>query len=190
MSYPLPPEQREWWQWEQLLSLERRPPNRPKDCWSQEGLKQLSSSNSKIIMYVNPHFTKNKKLGKKYFDYHRAVRLGKERTTSLSRNVPKDGTPCSMHTQLVKNNIRPLGIKPDMGSCSRADFTPTQGGAPREYQLSQVLDNKLATKILTLLEKEAILKIPPPLGKGFLSRMFVVPKKVGNVRPIIDLTGL
>ena len=96
-----------------------------------------------------------------------------------------------MHSQLVKNNIRPLGIKPDTGSCSRANINAHAGwDSKRVPTVSAARQQTSHRDILTLLEKKAISKIPPPLGRGFLSRMFVVPKKDGNVRPIIDLRDL
>ena len=41
-----------------------------------------------------------------------------------------------------------------------------------------------------LLEKRALELVPPGAGPGFYSRIFVVPKKSGGVRPIIDLKAL
>ena len=118
-------------------------------------------------MYVNPHFYKNKKLGKNYFDYQRGVRLGKERTTSLSRNVPKDGTPCSMHTQLVKNNIRPLGIKPDTGSCSRANINAHVGWDSKRVPTVSVARQQTSHRGTDTLREESNIKNPSPTWEGF-----------------------
>ena len=68
--------------------------------------------------------------------------------------------------------------------------TPMQGGAPKEFHLSQELDRKLEAEIQALVEKGAVSIAHPPLGEGFTSRMFVVPKKDGSVRPIIELREL
>ena len=68
--------------------------------------------------------------------------------------------------------------------------TPMHGGAPQEFHLSQELDHKLAAEIQALLEKGAVSTVYPPMGQGFISKMFVVPKKDGGARPIIDLREL
>ena len=43
--------------------------------------------------------------------------------------------------------------------------TPTQGGAPQEFHLSQELDHKLAAEIQALLEKGAVSTVYPPMGQ-------------------------
>jgi hypothetical protein len=45
-------------------------------------------------------------------------------------------------------------------------------------------------EIDALLEKQAIVHLVPPLGPGFYSSVFVVPKKDGGWRPIINLKNL
>ena len=101
------------------------------------------------INVCEPTFYKNKKLGKNYFDYQRGVRLGKERTTSLSRNVPRNGTgrlaQCTHNWSKITSD--PWVLSQIQGHALELISTPTQGGTPREYQQSQLLDNKLATEI-------------------------------------------
>ncbi|CAL9704266.1 unnamed protein product [Knipowitschia caucasica] len=49
----------------------------------------------------------------------------------------------------------------------------------------------LLSEISTLLEKKAIREVPPGDRQvGFYSRYFLIPKKDGNLRPILDLRGL
>ncbi len=49
----------------------------------------------------------------------------------------------------------------------------------------------LRSEVMTLLEKGAIEMVPPALSEsGFYSRYFVVPKKDGGLRPILDLRRL
>ncbi len=49
----------------------------------------------------------------------------------------------------------------------------------------------LCSEVMTLLEKGAIEMVPPALrGSGFYSRYFLVPKKDGGLRPILDLRRL
>ncbi|XP_077061833.1 uncharacterized protein LOC143714498 [Siphateles boraxobius] len=46
----------------------------------------------------------------------------------------------------------------------------------------------LEQEVKTLLQKEAIERVPPPsLESGYYSRYFIVPKKDGGLRPILDL---
>ncbi len=49
----------------------------------------------------------------------------------------------------------------------------------------------LRSEVMTLLEKGAIEMVPPALSEsGFYSRYFLVPKKDGGLRPILDLRRL
>lgn len=49
----------------------------------------------------------------------------------------------------------------------------------------------MSQEILTLLEKGAIEEIPPTqMESGFYSRYYVVPKKDGGLRKILDLRPL
>ena len=48
----------------------------------------------------------------------------------------------------------------------------------------------MEAEIESLLEKQAIVRLTPPLSLGFYSSVFVVPKKDGGWRPIINLREL
>ncbi|MGL5156227.1 MAG: hypothetical protein ACRC9H_15100, partial [Aeromonas veronii] len=49
----------------------------------------------------------------------------------------------------------------------------------------------MAKEVQALMQKEAIEKVPPHCREsGFYSRYFVVPKKDGGLRPILDLRQL
>ena len=63
---------------------------------------------------------------------------------------------------------------------------------PRYTQLALARDQKQAmeAEIQSLLEKQAIVRLTPPLSPGFYSSVFVVPKKDGGWRPIINLREL
>ena len=68
---------------------------------------------------------------------------------------------------------------------------PTQGTAPENFHLSQELERNMAEELSKLLEKGAITPVAQPYPTdSFVSRMFLVPKKDGSHRPIIDLREL
>jgi hypothetical protein len=46
----------------------------------------------------------------------------------------------------------------------------------------------LQEEVHTLLQKGAVELVNPPLTPGFYSRLFLVPKKNGKMRPVIDLS--
>ena len=48
----------------------------------------------------------------------------------------------------------------------------------------------LQEEVYTLLQKGAVELVMPPLTPGFYSRLFLVPKKNGKMRPVIDLSVL
>ena len=48
----------------------------------------------------------------------------------------------------------------------------------------------LQEEVHTLLQKGAVELVNPPLTPGFYSRLFLVPKKSGKMRPVIDLSVL
>ena len=63
--------------------------------------------------------------------------------------------------------------------------------ALRERQLPKDQTTALEEEIIALVQKQAIKKLLPPFGdQGFYSDVFVVPKKDGGWRPIINLKRL
>jgi hypothetical protein len=46
----------------------------------------------------------------------------------------------------------------------------------------------LQEEVHTLLQKGAVELVNPPFTPGFYSRLFLVPKKNGKMRPVIDLS--
>lgn len=67
----------------------------------------------------------------------------------------------------------------------RDHFYPTRIPPPGEKRLS------LLTYVLELLQKQAITEVPPTQrGRGFYSPLFLVKKKSGDFRPVLDLKKL
>ena len=67
---------------------------------------------------------------------------------------------------------------------------PSQACPPAPLHLSQKDAQLMNTEVLKLLEKRAIVVVDSPHTQGFLSRVFLVPKKDGSQRPVINLRQL
>ena len=67
---------------------------------------------------------------------------------------------------------------------------PHQRKAQEVPHISSQEDQQLWAEIHKLLEKEAIAVVATPLQQCFISRMFLIPRKDGTMRPIIDLSEL
>ncbi len=74
---------------------------------------------------------------------------------------------------------------------SESDFSESDP-APRALPFSSSQEPRvLRSEVMTLLEKGAIEMVSPALSEsGFYSRYFLVPKKDGGLRPILDLRRL
>ena len=68
--------------------------------------------------------------------------------------------------------------------------TPVQRRAPEEPHLPSELESGMAEEMSKLVAKGAISAVAGVHPEGFISRMFLVPKKDGSHRPIIDLREL
>jgi len=67
---------------------------------------------------------------------------------------------------------------------------PQQTHPPTPLHFSQKDTHLMTTEVHKLLQKEAISVVPSTCTKGFLSRVFLVPKKDGSQRPVINLRQL
>ena len=67
--------------------------------------------------------------------------------------------------------------------------TPVQSHPPITVVNRDIAD-KISTEVETMLEKGAIFPIRDHLSQGFYSRIFLVPKKDGQSRPVINLHPL
>ena len=65
-------------------------------------------------------------------------------------------------------------------------ISPVDIQLPGDTDKCRILD----TEILTMSQKQAIEPVTQPLSPGFYSHIFLVPKKNGKWRPVIDLSSL
>ena len=115
---------------------------------------------------------------------------GKACTQQSSRAQQLNRPPMHGVNQLETNNIRPLGFRgntrvqdrileatiPGMSASPTASLS--EGCTVNEHRGPQTL------------RKRAIVVVDPPHTQGFLSRVFLVPKKDGSQRPVINLRQL
>ncbi|MGH2638358.1 MAG: hypothetical protein ACRDF4_03600, partial [Rhabdochlamydiaceae bacterium] len=67
---------------------------------------------------------------------------------------------------------------------------PYQASIPDEFHLSMEDQSLVTSEVESLLIKQAIEPVPAQNTKGFYSQLFVVPKKDGKHRPVIDCRKL
>ncbi len=102
-------------------------------------------------------------------------------------------TPCHAGRGLIGH---PRSVRVGDGDNKTRLFTPIRSKTPalqqRGLHLGAGLHARvLRSEVMTLLEKGAIEMVPPALSEsGFYSRYFLVPKKDGGLRPILDLRRL
>ena len=65
--------------------------------------------------------------------------------------------------------------------------TPDQRKVPKAPHLSIAKKKLLEAEVFRSLEKGAISPLTIPIAESFISRMFLIPKKDGTMRLIIDL---
>ena len=144
-----------------------------------------------VVMYINPNCSKNLSVKPILILTGALGWVRKELPApAIAPNSPRTGGLAQYTHNWAKITTDPWVLGQLSGHTLELLSTPTQGGAPKEFHLSQELDRKLEAEIQALVEKGAVSIAHPPMGEGFTSRMFVVPKKNGGVRPIIDLREL
>ena len=75
------------------------------------------------------------------------------------------------------------------GFCLEFSREPVQWRKPLPRQMSSELTAVVTKEVQALQEKGALEEVPPG-SPGFLSPLFVVPKKNGKMRPVADLREL
>ena len=77
------------------------------------------------------------------------------------------------------------------GVCNRFDTTTIPSNISRGNSISPQEIHNMNMEVQKMLNKHAIQMVPPQqTNKGFHSQLFVVPKKDGGLRPIINLKRL
>jgi hypothetical protein len=103
--------------------------------------------------------------------------------TNLPPNIPNIFSSC-----LEKNNTRPMGLAGSTRVSTRSELlsTPVQQSLhPRRVSLSH--QAVLNHEVKTLLDKRAVHQVQNNDSTGFTSSLFVVPKKDGGNRPVVNL---
>jgi hypothetical protein len=74
----------------------------------------------------------------------------------------------------------------------RFQSRPPLSSVPLNMSVTRDPDSNLLhqEEVHTLLQKGAVELVNPPLTPGFYSHLFLVPKKNGKMRPVIDLSVL
>ena len=68
--------------------------------------------------------------------------------------------------------------------------SPTQAYRPRPLQVSLIQGTLIDQEVKDLIGKGAVVELPRPQEEGFYSSLFLVPKKDGGQRPVINLKAL
>ena len=107
------------------------------------------------------------------------------------RNLSPSGRLATHHQNWEKITRDPWILDQILGHKLELVRSPYQRQPPEETHLARDQSQLLANEIKKLEEKGAISPSHQPVPEqGFVSRMFLVPKKGGSWRPIIDLRNL
>uniref|UniRef100_H3A5N9 ribonuclease H n=1 Tax=Latimeria chalumnae TaxID=7897 RepID=H3A5N9_LATCH len=98
-------------------------------------------------------------------------------------------------TRLCLHNWRRITSNPwVLGTASgfKIEFVslPVQSFPPRDLVFSQEQRALVQAEIVSLVQKQAISRVDPGVDPGFISSLFLVPKKDGGFRPVINLRAL
>ena len=93
-----------------------------------------------------------------------------------------------------KENLRSMGSVDNSGGLElQFKQLPPLSESPIPFSVSSDPHKRLrlSEEVSVLLQRAAIEQVPTSsLGPGFYSRLFLVPKKKGGMRPVIDLSIL
>ena len=83
----------------------------------------------------------------------------------------------------------PWVLQSVQGFCLLLTMTPTQMAAPAEMAFSMEQQSLISVEIQMLIQKGAV-SLQEPHQVGFVSQLFLVPKKDGGFRPVVNLKAL
>ena len=111
---------------------------------------------------------------------------------SAMQNVPQTGRLGHFISKWMMITQDPWVLQTIQGHHIELMNPPVQHSSPGMPHLSPSQQKVLDQEMEELLSKQAIHPIPPlsPLNEGFISSMFIVPKKDGGNRPVINLKPL
>ena len=92
--------------------------------------------------------------------------------------------------QLEPDHKRPVGAECNPGLPTRTGANPVQMRAPPPLQYKQQETNLIQEEVEKLIQKGAIGPMMNPSPQQFVSQIFMVPKKDGTHRPMINLKAL
>ena len=101
------------------------------------------------------------------------------------------GQTKTLPSKLAINLQRPLGFESYRRLSHRLHKSPLSDKASSRHYHTQAESNLIENEVQVLLKKQAIHPVPVGQGQdGFVSNLFLVPKKGGGQRPVINLKHL
>jgi len=137
----------------------------------------------------------NERIYSKFFDYRFQKYIGESSSMSgdnspQTNKLPPSRETSALPTKLVEGDSGPMGPKHDSGLPDRFLLNATSTCYTSCPQHSAEQTRLMSEEVTELLQKGAIEKIVPVEKAGFYSNIFLVPKKDGGQRPVINLKAL
>ena len=96
--------------------------------------------------------------------------------------------PSTFQCKLGKCHIRPVGPEYHKRLQVGVQINSNPDHTPREGVTSILEKEQVMEEVQAMLKKGAVIKLPKQeRGKGFYSSLFLVPRKGGGMRPVINL---
>ena len=120
-----------------------------------------------------------------YFEFKCNSALNKEGNSNKFACWPNKG----VQRELGLANSGSLGTANSLGVSATTYRSTSSDISPPQLQMSLEQQDLVSTEIQTMVEKQAITVVQPD-QRGFVSQIFLVPKKDGGHRPIANLKAL